>query len=49
MVAKRRRHQFQMYKHQVQWYRPDLLELGVGAGGQEKMGWRPSWDDNAES
>lgn len=34
MVAKRRRHQFQMYKHQVQWFGPNLLEAGWwGWGG----------------
>lgn len=40
MVAKRRRHQFQMYKHQVQWCGPNLLELGGGGrgGGQERQG-----------
>lgn len=50
MVAKRRRHQFQMYKHQVQWCGPNLLEVGGGGGGggQEKMGWHPPWGHNAE-
>lgn len=54
MVAKRRRHQFQMYKHQYSgmdqtswsW----LVMAGVGAAGrQEKLRWHPSWGHNAES
>lgn len=40
MAAKRRRHQFQMYEHQVQWYGPNLLELG-GGWGREAGGRRP--------
>lgn len=54
MVAKRRRHQFQMYKHQYSgtdqtswsW----LVMAGVGAAGrQEKLRWHPSWGHNTES
>lgn len=45
MVAKRRRHQFPMYKHQVQC----MDTLGAGGGqGKEKTGRRPSWGDDAE-
>lgn len=38
-----------MYKHQIQWYGPNLLELGGGGGESGKIGWHPSWDYNAES
>lgn len=44
MVAKRRRHQFPMYKHQVQC----MDTLGAGGGQGKKTGWRLSWGGNAE-